>query len=216
MNSPLRLERPQLLTDMAFERIREAIVTGDLKLGEQVSEAQLAQEMGISKTPVREALVRLKIEGLVDIHPQRGTFVFRLDADQVGQLCRFRVMVETAALREAAAAQPAALLRELKARVADMVRTEAQHDVDRLSRIDMDFHYQFLAHCPNGYLRGAYELIRYQLIALRFRSPISNCVDSHQVLIDALERQDIDGACELLRQHVLENEARYCTAGQLA
>ena len=60
---------------------------------------------------MREALLRLKSEGLVEIHPQRGSFVFRLEPDQVEQLCRYRAMVETAALREAIAADRRGLLK---------------------------------------------------------------------------------------------------------
>ncbi len=209
MNAPLLLERPQLLTDVAHERLREGIVMGELKLGQQVSEAQLAQRMGISKTPVREALVRLKMEGLVEIYPQRGTFVFRLTPEQVGQLCRYRAMIETEALREAAATQPLELLARLRAHVGEMVAAEEADALDRLSRIDMNFHYEFLACCTNPYLRAAYDLIRYQLIALRNRAPIANMVDSHQVLLDFLERGEIEAACSELRKHVLENEARY-------
>jgi DNA-binding GntR family transcriptional regulator len=212
MSASLTVERPQLLTDLAYDRLREGIVAGDLKLGEQVSEAQLAQRMGISKTPVREALVRLKMEGLVDIQPQRGTFVFKLTPEQVGQLCRYRAMIETAALQEAATTNRDALLTGMRRLVAEMKAAEAAGDLQRLSRIDMDFHYEFLACCTNGYLRGAYELIRYQLIALRHRSPISNMLDSHQVLVDALEKNDVALACRLLHQHVLENEDRYITA----
>ena len=212
MNAPLLLERPQLLTDLAYERLREGIVAGELKLGQQVSEAQLAQRLGISKTPVREALVRLKMEGLVDIQPQRGTFVFRLTPEQVGQLCRYRAMLEVAALREAAAEQPGELLQRWRAQVQAMSEAEAAGDTDRLSRLDMNFHFELLACCSNGYLRAAYELIRYQLIALRHRSPIPNMLDSHQVLVDALERGDTEEACRLLEQHVLENESRYIAA----
>jgi DNA-binding GntR family transcriptional regulator len=212
MNAPLLLERPQLLTDLAYERLREGIVAGELKLGQQVSEAQLAQRLGISKTPVREALVRLKMEGLVDIQPQRGTFVFRLTPEQVGQLCRYRAMIEIAAFREAATEQPEELLRRLRALVAEMDEAETAGDVQRLSRLDMNFHFELIACCTNPYLRAAYELIRYQLIALRHRSPIANMVESHQVLVDALERQDVEGACRLLEQHVLENEGRYSAA----
>jgi DNA-binding GntR family transcriptional regulator len=172
--------------------------------------------MGISKTPVREALVRLKMEGLVDIYPQRGTFVFKLSPEQVGQLCRYRAMIETAALREAAGAQPSQLLSRLKAHVADMTAAEKKRDMKRLSRIDMNFHFEFLSCCPNGYLRGAYEQIRYQVIALRHRAPIDNMVSSHQVLVDLLESEDVDGACSELHAHVLENEARYSAACSVA
>ena len=216
MNSPLRLERPQLLTEMAHERIREAIVDGELKLGAQVSELQLSQSMGISKTPVREALLRLKMEGLVEISPQRGTFVFKLTPEQVGQLCRFRAMIETAALREAFAADRKALLARMKEHVAAMAVAQKAKDLDQLSRLDMAFHYEFLALCPNPYLRSAYELIRYQLVALRYRSPISNMLDSHQLLVDAIAKGNIDKACEQLYQHVLENEDRYIAACAVA
>lgn len=212
MNAPLLLERPQSLTDLAHERLREGIVVGELKLGEQVSEAQLAQRMGISKTPVREALVRLKMEGLVDIYPQRGTFVFKLTPKQVGQLCRYRAMIEVAALREAAVTNRKELIRRMREHMVEMVAAEKARDVNRLSRIDMNFHHEFLTCCPNPYLRAGYELIRYQLIALRHRSPIENMVDSHQILVDALERKDVDTACTLLHGHVLENEARYSAA----
>ena len=212
MNAPLRLERPQPLTELACERIREAIIDGDLKLGEQVSEAQLAQRMGISKTPVREALLRLKIEGLVEIHPQRGTFVFRLDPDGVGQLCRYRAMVETAALRESIAADRAGLAAAMAARVDAMREAEPRRDLAALARIDMDFHWQFFVHCPNSYLRAAYELVRYQLMALRQRSPIDNAVASHQALVDAVVAGAADAACALLRDHVFENEPRYRAA----
>jgi DNA-binding GntR family transcriptional regulator len=212
MAEQLRVERPQSLTDQAYDRLREGIVLGELKLGQQVSEALLAQRMGISKTPIREALVRLKIEGLVDIHPQRGTFVFKLTPEQVGQLCRYRAMIETAALREAAATNHTELLQRMQAHVDEMVVSEKAGDVGRLSRIDMNFHYEFLACCASPYLRAGYELIRYQLTALRHRSPITNMVDSHQILVDAVAHNDIEAACALLHTHVVENEGRYTAA----
>lgn len=216
MNAPLPLQRPQLLTEVARARIRDAIVDGEVRLGEQMSEAQLAQRMGISKTPVREALLRLQAEGLVEVHPQRGSFVFRLDAAQVGQLCRYRAMVECAALREAMAEQPAALLQAMARRVAEMRKAERARDLRALARIDMDFHWQLFEHCPNRYLAAGYEVVRWQLVALRHRSPIANAVASHQVLVDAVEHGDADAAAVLLHGHVLENEPRYsaaCEAG---
>ena len=212
MNDPLRLERPQLLTELAIERIRSAIVEGQIKLGEQVSEAQLALQMGVSKTPVREALQRLKSDGLVDIYPQRGTFVFRLAPAQVTQLCRYRAMIECAALREACSADPVALTCEWKRCVAEMKKAERARDLRALARIDMDFHQQLLTHCHDDYLRSGYEVVRSQLAALRHRSPIANMVASHQILVDALAAGDVDRACLLLREHVLENEPRYRAA----
>ena len=209
---PLLLERPQLLTDLAVDRIRTAIVDGDLALGAQVSEAQLAQQLGVSKTPVREALLRLKSEGLVEISPQRGTFVFKLQPEQVSQLCRYRAMIETAALREAAADNGAALTKEMVRCVKEMKVAEKARDLNALARIDMDFHGQFIAFCPNEYLKSGYAVLSSQLRALRHRSPIPNAVSSHQVLVDAVAGGDIEAACALLVEHVLENEPRYAAA----
>ena len=197
---------------MVGERIREAIVQGDLKLGEQVSEAQLALRMGVSKTPVREALVRLKGEGLVEIHPQRGTFVFRPSAEEVAHLCRFRALVETEALRDAMENQRGTLLKGLKKCVKEMKVAEPAKDLAELARIDMAFHWHLFDACSSHYVRSAYELLRYQLIALRYRSPISNAVKSHQILIDAIGDGDSSAACGLLREHILENEPRYRAA----
>ena len=71
------LSRSPSLASIAAERIRDAIIAGDLKLGEALSEDRLATTLGISRTPVREALTSLQVQGLITIHPQRGSFDFR-------------------------------------------------------------------------------------------------------------------------------------------
>ncbi len=216
MSEPMPLERPQLLTDKVCERLRDAIVRGELKLGEQVSEVQLATWLGVSKTPVRESLLRLKSEGLVEIQPQRGTYVFQLEGEQVAQLCHYRAMIETAALRSAMAHHPAGLEAGLEACVTEMREAERAKDLQALAQLDMDFHHQFFVHCGDPYLRAGYAVIRSQLVALRYRSPISNAISSHQVLVEAVRSGKVDKAAALLREHVLENEGRYraaCSVG---
>jgi DNA-binding GntR family transcriptional regulator len=215
MTKQLELQRPRLLTEVVGERIREAIVKGDLQLGEQVSEAQLAALMGVSKTPVREALVRLQGQGLVQIHPQRGTFVFRLSPEEVSHLCRFRVMVETEALRAAMASERARLIKGFRQCVKEMKGAEAAQDLPALARIDMAFHWNMFEACPSQYVVSAYELLRSQLTALRYRSPITNAVKSHQVLVDAVGDGDVEAACALLTEHILDNEPRYRAACEL-
>ena len=92
------LVRPKSLTDLALDSIRQLIVGGELAMGAQLSEATLAAQLGISKTPVREALLRLRVDGLIEIQPQRGTFVFSLTPRQVEEICVFREMVEVLSL----------------------------------------------------------------------------------------------------------------------
>jgi DNA-binding GntR family transcriptional regulator len=93
------LVRPKSLTDLAHDSIRQLIVGGELAMGAQLSEATLAAQLGISKTPVREALLRLRVDGLIDIQAQRGTFVFSLTPRQVEEICAFREVVEVSAVK---------------------------------------------------------------------------------------------------------------------
>jgi DNA-binding GntR family transcriptional regulator len=216
MKKQLDLERPRLLTDVVGERIQQAIVQGDLKLGEQMSEAQLAARMGVSKTPVREALVRLQAQGLVEIHPQRGSYVFRLTPDEVTRLCRFRALVETEALRDALGNNRKKLIQSWQQSLKEMKSAEAAQDLASLARIDMTFHFQMFEASTNRYLASAYDLMRLQLTALRYRAPITNAVKSHQVLIDAAIDNDIQKVCDLLGEHILSNEPRYITACALS
>jgi len=126
-------------------------------------------------------------------------------------------MIETGALREAlAAGRGAALTRTLAALVKQMEKAERARDLKALARLDMDFHWQFFAECPNRYLLAGYEVVRWQLVAMRHRAPIDNAVDSHQVLVDAIGAGDAEQACALLVGHVLENEGRYTDACRAA
>src|SRR5258708_2618505 len=98
-DTPLeRLARPRSLTEMVIAEIRELIVSGRLPLGEQLSEGALAEQLGVSRTPVREAFLRLETERLVEVRPQRGTFVFQYDATELREICELREGLETGCL----------------------------------------------------------------------------------------------------------------------
>ena len=101
------IERPESLTESVVKRLREAIVSGDFELGQPLSERQLAELLEVSKTPVREALAQLRLEGLVRILPQRGAFVFTLSQQEVVEICELRQALEASALRAAIERNPA-------------------------------------------------------------------------------------------------------------
>jgi DNA-binding GntR family transcriptional regulator len=96
--------------------------------------------------------------------------------------------------------------------VAAMQVAERERDLKALARLDMELHWQFFARCPNPYLLAGYEVIRWQLVAMRHRAPTDNAVSSHRVLLDAVSVGSMEPACALLVDHVLENEPRYSAA----
>ena len=212
VNTVRKLERPKSLTDMAIESIRASIVKGRLALGEQLSEAALALELGISKTPVREALLRLRGDGLVDIYPQSGTYVFMVNREDVAQICRFREILESAALAEAMTHDRAGLLAELDANL-KTPRTKRP-----LPELDAEFHSIIMRRSNNTYLRDAYHLIEHKIHALRWRLPahntqISGCQYNHSVIVERIREGKIGQAQTLLKRHIRETQEAYLQAG---
>ncbi len=219
MNFSQPVERPKSLTDLAVERIRVAIVTGPLQFGQALSESVLAAMLGMSKTPVREALLRLRLEGLVVIHPQRGTFVFQLDETEVAHICQFRSVVECEALANAMKNRHAELLASLDACLQDMGRAFADSDHAAFPRLDTEFHNALVRHCENSYLKAAYALVSAQITALRYRLPVENeqvthCQDNHSIVVAAIRNLDTRRAQALLRDHIQSTRDAYLIASR--
>ncbi|MGB1322210.1 MAG: GntR family transcriptional regulator, partial [Vibrio gallaecicus] len=108
------ITRPKSLTENVAENLRYSIVSGELSLGQPLSEASLSETFNVSKTPVREALFILKQEGLIDIIPQKGSFVFKPDEKSIVELCNFRSYIEPIAIAESIKNNPQEFLESLE------------------------------------------------------------------------------------------------------
>lgn len=202
-----KLNRPDSLSEMALRELRNAIIDGRLKLGDQLSESRLSAMLGISKTPVREALQELRREGLVKIDPQRGTSIFCLEDAQIDQIADFRALLETAAARRILAGDRTAPCRRMRDVVERMHQALAGNDVQSYRRLDADFHFVLIEGCDNPYIGEAYGLIAAKVGALRTRAhDDQNVVDSslrvHTRLLELLEAADEQAFCALLEQHI--------------
>ena len=128
------INRPQSLKEIAAERIREAIVEGRLKMGESLSENFLAQNLQVSKTPIREALSLLNMEGLVNIVPQKGTFVFSMEKPEIIELCELRFALESLALRYSHERNREPFLKDLE-RLFKLMRKNQKKEIKILKNI---------------------------------------------------------------------------------
>jgi DNA-binding GntR family transcriptional regulator len=202
-----KLSRPESLTEMALRELRSAIIDGRLKLGDQLSEIRLSRMLGISKTPVREALLQLKREGLVQIDPQRGTSIFRIMDDEIDQIARFRQLLEIAAAEFILAGDPGPVSRKMGRVVDAMHRALARGDVASYRRLDADFHMVLIEGSGNRYVVDAYGLIAAKIGALRTRAhDDANVVESslkvHSELLGLLAAGERAAFCALLRRHI--------------
>ena len=214
------LTRPKSLTDLAHDSIRQLIVGGELPMGAQLSEATLAAQLGISKTPVREALLRLRADGLIDIQPQRGTFVFSLTPRQVEEICVFREVVELNAVKLAMESRRAELVKALQANVREMALARKTRNWKAFHHLDEAFHQTIVDHCDNAYLQQAHQWIASKIGALRARLPEANeqvdhCQQNHATIVGLMREGRIAPTQRALALHIRDTLESYRAATNL-
>lgn len=220
MNIALQLDVPQSLTDVAVARIREAIIDGTLGLGQPIPEATLAASFGISKTPVREALVRLQNAGLVTVQPRRGTFVFTLEENELSEICECRTVLELAALRGSYERNRSGLVAALNGITGQMATAWATNDAPGYRRLDTAYHQALFDHCGNRYLNESYNLIAGKLAALRTRlssSPdhMRKSYDEHVQMRDLLAAGELERVARILDGHIGRRQGSYWITDQV-
>jgi DNA-binding GntR family transcriptional regulator len=180
---------PDDLRLRAEAAIRHRIVSGAVPFGARLSDRTLAAELGISRTPVREALGRLAKEGLVVIRPQSGSFVMAPDAAAIRAVCEMRAVLECGALRLAAGADPDRLAAALAPLVAGATLALEAADLLRAEALDSAFHAALVEAAGNPLLARAYRGIADQVGALRHRLPrdaarMARAVAQHRRVLD--------------------------------
>lgn len=209
-----KFERPKSLAQTVLTHLRSSIVHGDLELGRLLSERQLADELGVSKTPVREALAELRNEGLVRIFPHRGAFVFSLSAREVAELCEFRVALETAALKLAVSRNPDAFAAGLAPIVTDMAAAQRRGDRRAYLELDTLYHATFFEHCDNRYLLECYERNVGKIAALRTHLAIKPLhtklsFQEHRQMLETIRKGDVATTLAVLDAHIGRTRETY-------
>jgi DNA-binding GntR family transcriptional regulator len=198
----------RLVAERAYLELRDRIVTLSLAPGSALREDELMTEMGIGRTPLREAVKRLALENLLSVQPRRGTFVSEVDAAHIVNITEVRAELEgyaaeLAAIRMDAVARAAA--EELLKEVEGLTDPD---DTDRLMRFDERIHRFTWDSCGNQYLCETLE--RYFTLSLRIwylvlnRVPgLGHAVHDQAHLLEALLDRDGARARKVMREHVL-------------
>ena len=194
-----RLERHNL-SDLIMDRLRNMIVDGRLPAGERISEVQLARQLGVSRTPLREALGRLSHEGALDAIPRIGYFVRPLTISEFEQIYSIRPILDPEALRLAGLPSPERiqLLREINQKI------ENARTADAIIDLDDEWHLELVAECPNTVLidlikQFARRTRRYEIALMRERRNVLSSITNHKAIMTALRRRDLKTACAALR-----------------
>ena len=210
----MAIKRPRSLTALVVDELRARIIDGRLRLGEHVSENALAAELGISKTPVREALLQLKLDRLVEIHPQRGTYVFRLGPGDVVKVSELREVLEVEAAAIAMKRNRKALVSGMTAILQDMRKAYNADDIVAYRTLDGDYHRTLIEACDNSYIVDAYEPIGLRIQALRSRLSDEAALNrlsfrDHCNMLKLIKAGEVTGLQKLLRVHVRQTARSY-------
>jgi GntR family transcriptional regulator, rspAB operon transcriptional repressor len=191
----------------AYAALREAIVRAEFEPGRQLSENELAAHLGVSRTPIREALVRLRDERLVEIVPQLGTFVTRISASAVADAQFIREALECACVRRAAELATEDDIAGLEDNLRAQERARDSDDFDAFYVLDDLFHH---ALCDMSEHRAVWpvsqrarsHLNRVRRLSMPVPSYLAVMIEQHHRVVAAVADHDSDGAEALLRDHL--------------
>jgi DNA-binding GntR family transcriptional regulator len=194
------------LMSLAYESIRESIIDGRDRTGEHIVESTVANELQISRAPVREALKRLTQEGLAVEHPRRGTFVREITAQDFIDIYNVRIALETAAMR--LAVRNCARLDGIERTIARMGKSASRGDVARTVALELQVHQKICEAAGNGYLLSVFQsLLGPVHLALGLDdSAYENLEDvttEHLALLEALRSGDAEVAADAMHQHIV-------------
>lgn len=200
------LAAPRSLAEDAADRIREQILAGGFSPGEHLVEAKMAEQLAISRGPVREAFKLLRAEGLLNEEPRRGTFVVSLTTDDVREIYGLRAALEGRAARLLVRANDPIARAGLRALADQIDAAVASGDASAVSRADLAFHHGICELCGNSRILEVFDryvpmlraLLRLDELVLRSLSDVSA---QHRPLVEAIEGDDEDAAARLLAEH---------------
>lgn len=199
------------LREVVFQSLREAILTGQLQPGERLMEVQLAQKLGVSRTPVREAIRKLELEGLAVMIPRRGAEVAKITKKQLRDVLEVRRALEELAVQLACkriTEEGIMELRQAHLQVQEMVRKQ---DLPELVRADVHFHeIIYLAADNEKMLQILHNLrqqmYRYRLEYLKNTTNHDVIIKEHQAILDAMEQLDAAKATKAICVHIDNQE----------
>ena len=195
------------LVERAYDEVKLKILDNKYYPGYQALEQEIAEDLGVSRTPVREALIRLQHEGLVELIPRRGMRVVPIVADDMKEIYDVLTSLESMAAELLAQRRPdSATLEPMKQATADMEAALARDDLDAWAHADERYHRCLIDLCGNRRLANMANTVRDQghrarMVTLRLRDKPVASIDEHRQVLDAIERGDWQTARDVHYQH---------------
>lgn len=204
---PVKLDSYKPLREVVCEALREAIMNGTLSPGERLMEIQLAEDLGVSRTPVREAIRRLEMEGFLVMVPRRGTYVSDLSIKDINEVFEIRTSLDVLAAGLAAERITEEELEQLERLLVQIGEYIDIGDVDKVVEADGQFHDILYQASRNDRLVGIInnlreQFTRFRSISMAYPGRLKNTLDEHRQLVEAIASHDPENAQKCAREHM--------------
>ncbi|MDT3698752.1 MAG: GntR family transcriptional regulator [Thermincola sp.] len=204
---PVTLDNYKPLREIVFETLREAIINAVLKPGERLMEIQLAEEMGVSRTPVREAIRKLELEGFVVMVPRKGAYVAGISMKDIADVFEIRAAMEGLAAGLAAERITEEELEQLERILVKIGECVQNKDLEKLIEVDTEFHDTLYKACRNERLVQIVSNLREQIQRARTASLSTPgrskyALEEHKKIVEAVSERNVELAQMLARDHI--------------
>ena len=204
---PIKLDSYKPLRELVCENIRQAIIDGTFSPGERLMEIQLADEMGVSRTPVREAIRKLELEGFVVMIPRRGTYVADISIRDITEIYEIRTCLDVLSAGLAAERITDEELEALNRLLVEIGQYIAENNMEKIVEADTAFHDILYQASRNERLRSIINNLREQLTGICGRSMsypgrLVETMDEHRALVDSIAARDVERAQNAARVHI--------------
>lgn len=204
---PVNINSYKPLRELVLEAIREAIINGTLKPRERLMEIQLAEELGVSRTPIREAFRKLEMEGFVVMVPRKGAYVADLSFKDIADVFEIRSALEGLAASLAAQRITEEELDELERCLVEKADAIVTNNIEKLVLVDTKFHETIYKASRNERLTNIISNLREQIqrfraTTLAYPGRMQESLDEHRAIVEALQARDAKQAQQLAGEHI--------------
>ena len=213
MNSDFTIEFNEYmpLKELVFTTLKKAILKGELQPGDRLMELQLAEKMGVSRTPIREAIHKLAKEGLVTLIPRKGAEVAGISKKMLTDVLQVRMNLEKMAFSMAFENVDETSLRELERYHEEFRKAVENEDIMKMTETDENFHFVIYNAADNNKLREILgnlkeNMYRYRLEYLRNPGCRSILISEHATMVESIRKKDLESGLRVVEKHIANQE----------
>jgi DNA-binding GntR family transcriptional regulator len=194
-----------------YDHLREQLLSGKIPARQHLIETKIAKEIGTSRTPVREALHNLELEGLIESIPRVGYVVKAINEAEVEEICEIRTAIEEVAARWAMAKSPQRLIEDLRKNISVSEEKVVHGDPKTFIDLDAQFHEIIARQSGSKRLQELGQtlrrhMLRYRLQSIYLMNNVLRAIDGHKTILEAIEKGDLEEVNRAIKSHLEQSK----------